>query len=402
MAKIAHKLTAKQVVGLPLGLHSDGGNLYLRVRESGSRQFVFLYRADGRQREMGLGGTGPHGLTLAQAEEIRTALRAGRDPIREKEGESEAEHVEDGAPLFGAFADSFVAAKEGGWRNAKHRDQWKMTLKTYAAPLRNKPVDEITTQDVERILAPMWLTKNETARRLRGRIETILNAARVQGHIPVDRANPARFSGHLELILPKFSAANRGHHEAMRYGLVPIFVTRLRKREAVTALALEFLILTAARSGEVIGMTWGEVRLQEKLWTVPATRMKSGCPHEVPLSDRAVAILQRVAGLSSQAPDEFVFQGQRRNQPLSNMSLEMLLRRMKVDVTVHGFRSSFRDWAGDETHFPSEVAEAALAHAVGSKTEQAYRRGSALAKRRELMDAWAEYCGTSCVAVAPA
>ncbi len=188
----------------------------------------------------------------------------------------------------------------------------------------------------------------------------------------------------------------------MRSGLVPDFVAKLREREAVTALALEFLILTAARSGEVIGMTWGEVRLQEKLWTVPAARMKAGRSHEVSLSDRAVVILQRVAGLSAQAPNEFVFQGQRRNQPLSNMALEMLLRRMKVEATVHGFRSSFRDWAGDETHFPSEVAEAALAHAVGSKTEQAYRRGSAPAKRRELMDAWAEYCGTSHVAAAPA
>lgn len=407
MAKVAHKLTAKQIISLPPGLHSDGGNLYVRARESGSKQFVMIFRANGKQREMGLGGAGPHGLTLAQAraqaEKIRAALREGRDPLQEKDDESAvAQQVDNGAPLFGAFAESFIATKEGGWKNEKHRAQWRMTLTTYAAPLRDKRVDEITTQDVERILAPIWLTKNETARRLRGRIETVLNAARVQGHISVDRANPARFAGHLELILPKFSAANRGHHEALPYVDIPAFVARLSEREAVAALALEFLILTAARSGEVIGMPWGEVDFSASLWTVPKERMKGGREHRVPLSDRAIKILRRVAGLSSQAPDQFVFQGQRRDQPLSDMALEMLLRRMKVDVTVHGFRSSFRDWTGDCTAFPREVAEAALAHAVGDKSEQAYRRGSALAKRRELMDAWAEYCGTARAAGAPA
>lgn len=396
MAKVAHKLAAKQIISLPPGLHSDGGNLYVRARESGSKQFVMIFRANGKQREMGLGGAGPHGISLAQAraqaEKIRAALREGRDPLQEKDDESAvAQQVDNGTPLFGAFAESFIATKEGGWRNEKHRAQWRMTLTTYGAPLRDKRVDEITTQDVERILAPIWLTKNETARRLRGRIETILNAARVQGHISVDRANPARFAGHLELILPKFSAANRGHHEAMRYGMVPVFVAKLREREGVTALALEFLILTAARTGEVIGMPWGEVDFSASLWTIPKTRMKGGREHTVPLSDRAVEILQRVAALSSGQPDDFVFPGQCRDQPLSNMSMEMLLRRMKVDVTVHGFRSSFRDWVGEETHFPSEVAEAALAHAVGSKTERAYRRGSALAKRRELMESWAQF-----------
>ncbi len=369
MAKVAHKLTTKQIVGLPPGLHGDGGNLYLRVRESGSRQFVMIFRVNGKQREMGLGGAGPpHGLTLAQAraqaETVRVALREGHDPLQQHAAENDAQQIDAGVPLFGAFADAFIATKEGGWKNEKHRAQWRMTLSVYAAQIRDKRVDEITTQDVERILAPIWLSKNETARRLRGRIETILNAARVQGHIPMDRANPARFSGHLELILPKFSPRNRGHHEAMQYGLVPDFVARLREREAVAAIALEFLILTAARSGEIIGMTWDEVRLQEKLWTVPAARMKAGRPHEVPLSDRAVEILRRVAGLSAQAPDEFVFQGQRRNRPLSNMAIEMLLRRMKVGVTAHGFRSTFRDWAGDHTGFPREVAEAALVAAV--------------------------------------
>lgn len=393
MAKVAHKLTAKQVIGLPPGLHSDGGNLYLRVREAGSRQFVMIFRANGKQREMGIGGAGPHGMTLAQermrAEEIRAALREGRDPLEEKA--SEAQRVDNAPPLFGEFADEFIAGKEGGWRNEKHRDQWKMTLSVYAAPLRSRRVDEITTRDIQEILAPIWLTKNETARRLRGRIETILNAARVQGHIPIDAANPARFAGHLELILPKFSAANRGHHAALDYRDIPGFMARLREREAMTALALEFLILTAARTNEVRGMTWSEVSRSEKLWTVPAMRMKSGREHEVPLSPRAIEILERVAGLAN-APDEYVFQGKRRDQPLSNMGFEMLLRRMKVRVTVHGFRSSFRDWTGDCTHFPREVAEAALAHAVGDKAEHAYRRKTALAKRKKLMNAWAAYC----------
>jgi integrase len=262
------------------------------------------------------------------------------------------------------------------------------TLESYAAPLRAKPVDTIATDDVLAVLKPIWTTKAETASRVRGRIEKVLDAAKAKGFR--EGENPARWRGHLDHLLPRPSKLARGHHAAMAYEIVAAFVGDLRGREATAALALEFCILTASRSGEVLGARWSEFDLDKKIWTVPANRMKAGREHRVPLSSRAATILRQLQKLKA---GDFVFPGQARTKPLSNMAMEMVLRRMKItDATVHGFRSSFRDWAGNVSSFPREVVETALAHVIGDKAEQAYRRSDALEKRRKLMEAWAEYC----------
>ncbi len=381
-----NKLNARGVTAITKpGRHGDGGGLYLVVDKSGAKRWVFLYRRDGTLREMGLGGL--KAVTLARARELagqaRANLQAGVDPIAAK---NNAPVV---VPTFGEEADDFIVAMGPQFRNAKHLDQWKMTLKVYAAPLRTKRVDEVSTADVLEVLKPIWLTKPETAARLRGRIERVLDAAKVRGHRSGE--NPALWRGHLDKLLPKRRKLTRGHHAAMPYGDVAAFVADLRKREAMAARALEFTILTAARSGETFGATWKEIDLDAALWTVPAERMKAGREHRVPLTPRAVEILNELAGLGA-GPDAYVFPGQREGRPLSTMAMDMILRRMKVDITVHGFRSSFRDWAGEETPFPRDVAEAALAHVVGDQTERAYRRGDALEKRRKLMLAWADFC----------
>jgi integrase len=333
---------------------------------------------------MGLGGA--NSISLAKARELAAECRQirtlGDDPIAARKGASIS------TPTFGAFADQFLEAKGSGWRNEKHRAQWKMTLGVYAAPMRRKPVDTISTEDVLGVLKPIWTEKPETASRLRGRIEVVLDAARAAGHRTGE--NPARWKGHLAQLLSKRQKLTRGHHAALPYADVPAFVARLREQSGGAALALEFTILTAARSGEALGARWPEIDLDEKLWTVPAARMKGSREHRVPLSGQALAVLAEARKMQT---DDYVFPGQKRGRPLSGMSMEMLLRRMKVeDVTVHGFRSSFRDWAGDKTSFPREVAEAALAHAIGDETEAAYRRSDALVKRRKLMEAWAAYC----------
>jgi integrase len=237
-------------------------------------------------------------------------------------------------------------------------------------------------------LKPIWQVKPETASRLRGRIEKILDAAKAKGFR--EGENPARWRGHLDHLLPARSKLSRGHHAALSYNDLPEFVSELRKREGMAALALEFLILAAARSGEVKGARWPEIDLERKVWNLPGERMKAGRPHSVPLSSRAIEILESAAEARS---SEYIFSGHRHGQPLSSMAFDMLLRRMGRDVTTHGFRSTFRDWAGNETSFPRELAEHALAHVIGDKAEQAYRRSTALERRRELMEAWTRYCG---------
>lgn len=292
------------------------------------------------------------------------------------------------SPCSGKWRTEVSEALSAGFRNEKHKAQWQMTLRTYAAPLRPKPVDTITTEDVLAVLKPIWTEKPETASRLRGRIEKVLDAAKAKGRR--DGENPARWRGHLDHLLPKPLKLTRGHHAAMPYEQVPSFLAELRKREASAALALEFCILTAARSGEALGLRRSEIDFEKKVWTVPASRMKAGREHRVPLSARAFAIAKELARAHS---GEFLFVGQSRNKHLSNMAMDMMLRRMKQDdVTVHGFRSSFRDWAGNVSTFPREVTETALAHVIGDKAEQAYRRSDALEKRRKLMDAWAAFC----------
>ena len=382
------KLTARAVATAKPGRHGDGGGLWLIVAETGAKRWAYRFTIEGKVSELGLGGFPEVSLELARdkAAEARKLAKAGKSPV---EARREAERAEDGKPTFGKCADDFLAAKSSEWRNEKHRAQWAMTLTKYAEPLRSKPVDEIDTEAVLEVLTPLWQKTPETASRLRGRIETVLDAARARGFIPRNEANPARWRGHLDKLLPKPSKLSRGHHAALPYAELPAFIARLREREALAALALEFAVLTAARSGEVLEARWNEIDLAAKVWTVPAIRMKAGREHRVPLSGRALEILGK---LSETRTGEYVFPGQRAGRPLSNMAMEMVLRRMGVDgVTVHGMRSAFRDWAGNETHFAREVAEAALAHVVGDKAEQAYRRGDALEKRRELMEAWARY-----------
>jgi integrase len=338
---------------------------------------------------MGLGGY--PAVSLGDARKARDKaeqdVRAGIDPI---EARVAAKRGEVAKPTFGQIADEYIKANEASWRNEKHIAQWKMTLAVYAAPLRSRPVNEIDTAAVLSVLQPIWQTIPETASRLRGRIENVIDAARALGHVPANEANPARLRGHMDKLLSKRGVLTRGHHKAMNYGDVPAFIERLREREAMAASCLEYTILTACRSGETLGAQWAEIDLDKKLWTVPAYRMKAAREHRVPLSGPALAILERLAKVKTGA---FVFAGQRADRPLSGMAMNMMLRRMSVEgVTVHGFRSSFRDWAGNDTHFARELAETALAHVIGDKAEQAYRRGDALERRRELMDAWAGYC----------
>jgi len=376
---MAGRLTARRVETAKAGKFSDGNNLYLIVSDTGTRKWVLRFTWRGKAREMGLGT--PATVSLAEAREKATHARRmvaqGLDPIQERKRAS-------GVPTFGEMADQVREALSAGFRNARHKEQWKASLAAYAASLGDKPVDTITTDDVLTVLNPIWTEKSETASRVRGRIEKILDAAKAKGYRQGE--NPARWRGHLDHLLPKQSKITRGHYAAMPYESVPAFVRRLRESDSVAALALEFCILTAARSGEVLGARWSEIDLDKKIWTVPAHRMKAGREHRVPLPECAVAILRQLAEIKT---GDLVFPGQRKDRPLSDAAL----RRMKIEgVTVHGFRSSFRDWAGNETHFPRDLIETGLAHVIGDKAELAYRRSDALEKRRKLMEAWANYC----------
>jgi integrase len=389
VVKKINRLSARTVATLTApGRHSDGGGLYLKIDAGSAKRWTFMWMRAGRQREAGFGSI--NSVPLAKAREIaasyRAALAEGRDPI---EARRAARGEQMGCKTFGEVAKAYLEANEPSWRNEKHRAQWKMTLNVYGKSLSALPVDAVDTAAVLKAIQPIWQSKPETASRLRGRIEAVLDAARVAGDTPSDRLNPARWKGHLDKILPKPNKLARGHHAAMAYTELPQFAGRLREHDSVGALALEFLNLTAARTGEALGAQWSELDLAERLWTISAQRMKAHRPHRVPLPPRAVEIVEGLASLRTGA---FVFPGRRLDKPLSNMALEMLLRRMKVGgATVHGFRSAFRDWCGEETHFPREIAEAALAHVTGDKTELAYRRGDALEKRRALMDAWGAY-----------
>jgi integrase len=345
----------------------------------------------GRPREMGLGGVSS--VVLAEARKAAEACRAkvarGINPI-------EARQRELFVPTFGECADEFWAEMSGQWRNKKHRAEWQRTLTEYTTAIRSMPVNTIETADVLRVLKPLWQRIPETASRLRGRIERVLDAARAKGYRSGE--NPARWRGHLDTLLPTRQKLTKGHYAAMPYRELPAFIARLREREAVAALALEFAILTAARSGEVLGAKWLEIDFDQRIWTVPANRMKTAVEHRVPLSDRAMTIIEQMGKVRTCA---YVFPGSRDARPRSNTALGEVLQRMQVPVTVHGFRSAFRDWCGEVTSFPRELAEAALAHVVGNATERAYRRGDALEKRREVMEAWAAYCEPKAANVVP-
>lgn len=400
-ARTLNKLgNAKQVAALKEpGWHGDGGGLYLRIQASG-RSWVLVKVVDGKRTERGLGSAAE--VSLARARELRdnpelidAEERAAEEARQAQEEAAAAAAAEASVPTFGDFTDIILADILPGFKNAKHRQQWHNTLKDHAAALTPMRVDRITTDDVLSVIRPLWSTKNETASRLRGRIERILGAAKAAGHRPKDSQNPAAWDDHLEHFLTARKKRDKGHHEAVPVEEVPAVWAHLAKRRNSNSVeALRITILTAARTGETIGAQRKEVDLDAKIWTVPAERMKMGVEHMVALSDHAVEIFERLCvGLE---PDDYIFPGFGKKCPhLSNMAMLMLLQDdMGREETVHGFRSTFRDWAGDETRFARDLAEAALAHAIGDASEQAYRRRTALEKRRPLMRAWAQYLET--------
>ena len=386
-----------------IGMHSDGGGLYLQVTASGGKSWLYCYMLNGKSREMGLGPLSSVGLADARklAAECRQKRALGIDPIDARKAERAKAAVEAARSMtFKEAARSYIDAHKGSWRNAKHAAQWESTLETYAYPVLGPlPVQDITVSHVLKVIEPFWTTKTETASRVRGRIEAVLDWATVREYRNGD--NPARWRGHLSEVLPARSRVQRvEHHAALLYAEMGAFMEALHAQQGIAARALEFAILTAARTNEVIGATWAEFDLKEVVWIVPAARMKAGREHRVPLSARAAAILSEMGKLAKvgKARGEtpmYVFPGAKPGKPLSNMAMLALLKRMgRSDLTAHGFRSTFRDWAAELTAYPHEVAEMALAHTISNKVEAAYRRGDMFERRRRLMDDWAKFCST--------
>lgn len=383
MARTMHKLSVKSVSSLTApGIYSDGANLYLRVQKPTQRSWVFIWQDSGRRREMGLGPSPQVGLAHARqrAQEVRDLIAQGVDPV----GKRRAIAL---TPTFGEVADTYIEDRLSTVKSDKSVDRWKRHIGEggYAADLRPVRVDRIGTDEILGVLRPLWDRIPSSAKILRGYIEGVLDVAKVRGHRTGE--NPARWAGHLALMLPAPRRLERGHHAALSIHDMPDFWVELRKQPSVAAKALQLTILTACRTSEVLKAKWEEFDLERSVWTIPAARMKAGREHRVPLSPLARAILpERHPGV------DCVFPGRSGNAPLSNMAMDMVLRRMGVDVTVHGFRSTFRDWAGEMTNAPREVAEAALAHTVGNAAELAYRRGDAFEKRKLLMREWATFC----------
>lgn len=382
MTTSLNRLSARSVSAISEpGRHADGGNLYLLVSKTGAKSWVFMYRHNGAQRELGLGGQ--HAVPLATARRkataYRQALAAGTDPRTLR--------AETTAPTFAVAAAEVIENQKPSWRNAKHAKQWETTIARYCGSLLGVRVDQVAVEDVVKVLKPIWLRIPETAARVRMRIEKILDYARAKGWRTGD--NPARWKGHLDHILPPRKRLTRGHHKAMPHKDVPQLIKDLQAAASVSAMALEFCILTAARSGEGLNACWSEIDFENAVWTVPAERMKAGREHRVPLTTRTLQLLSK---LYASKVNDFVFPGAKANKPLSGMSMTMVMRRLKQPYTVHGFRSTFRDWASEETNFAREVAEQALAHVVESAVERAYRRSDLFEKRRELMNAWEAYC----------
>jgi integrase len=386
MASI-HKLTARKVETAKPGQYGDGAGLWLVVDATGAKRWIYRFQIGGKASSMGLGAVRDVSLpeARAKAQVARAAVRSGRNPVEAKKA---AQREAQGA-TFGQVGNSIIEARAPNWRGASTESDWRRGIEIHAASLRDMPMDEIDTAAVLRVLQPIWLTKPVMAARLRGMIEATLDAARALGKIDENRANPARWRGHLDKLLAKPKRLKRGHHPAIPYDSMPEFVSELRARSAVSARALEFQILTATRPGEAIGAKFNEIDFAKSLWTIPRERMKADKAHVVPLCRRAVEIVKE---MRRQTNGEYIFPGRISGQHLNDNMPCRMADRLWPGSSAHGMRSSFRDFAGDETHFAREVAEAALAHVVGDKAEQAYRRGDALQKRRELMDAWARYC----------
>lgn len=394
MPKVAKELSAAQVQRLTKpGLHAVGGvaGLLLQVSATGARSWILRVKVGTKRRDLGLGGFPTVGLAQARerAREARELIWKGIDPVAERDAQRLALVQAQSIPTFDECARQFLAGKRLEFKNDKHAAQWSSTLTEYASPIIGRmPVHQVELSHVVRILKPIWETKTETASRLRGRVESVLAWATVSGFRSGD--NPARWRGHLDAVLAKPNKVKTvQHHAALPHEQLPAFLARLATQEGTAARALEFAILTAARSGEVRGATWDEFDLEAKVWTVPASRMKAGKEHRVPLTPAAVALIKRQPRVS-----EYVFAAPR-GGALSDMALSAVLRRMKVDATVHGMRSTFRDWAGETTAFDRETIEHALAHRLKDKAEAAYARGSHFDKRRKLMEAWAKFCKTA-------
>lgn len=372
------------------GLHAVGGvsGLYLQVTASGARSWILRATIGGKRRDMGLGGYPDVTLAIARekAREARAKIEQGIDPILERERALSALRAEQAQSMtFEGACRALIDAKSDEWRNPKHRAQWVATLENYAYPIIGKlQVGDVGQAHVLNVLQPIWKEKTETAKRLRGRIEQVLDWARVRGFR--DGENPARWRGHLDKLLATPSKiAPVVHHRALDINAMPAFMAGLHQRQGIAARALEFLVLTAARSGEVRGATWAEIDMDARVWTVPAERMKAGKEHRVPLSPQALALL---ASLPRIEGNELVFPAPR-GGVLSDMTLTAVMRRMGLDAVPHGMRSTFRDWAAERTNYPREVAEMALAHAIGNAVEAAYRRGDLFTKRAEMMAGWA-------------
>jgi len=389
---IKNRLTARTVETKKTpGYFSDGGSLYLRITPNLTKSWAFIYRKADKRTEIGLGSTSD--VTLEQARDkadtLRKQLKSGIAPLIERQRQDSENKAQRATFMtFQQCADAYINAHKAGWKNPKHIQQWQNTLAQYAFPVfGDLDVKSIDTGLITKCLEPIWLTKNETAGRVRGRIESILDWATV--HEYREGVNPARWRGHLDKLLAKPSKIQKTeHHKALPYKEINGFIDLLRLQEGVAAKCLEFTILTAARTGETIGATWDEIDLGAKTWTIPAVRMKAEREHRVPLSNHALTILNDMAAVRL---NDYVFPSNKKG--LSNMAMLAVLKRMdQADITVHGFRSSFRDWAAESTAYPGEVVEMALAHAIKNQTEAAYRRGDLMEKRGRLMEEWARYC----------
>lgn len=393
MSRQIHKLTALSITKLKEpGLHGDGGGLYMRVSASGNKSWAFRFMLHGKAREMGLGAL--HTVSLldarTKAAECRKLVSDGLDPIDAREVKFHALRAQASKNKpFKECAQEYVEAHKASWKNQKHVSQWENTLKEYAYPiLGDVPIRKVDTEHILDVLQPIWKTKTETASRLRGRMEAILDWAAVK--LYREGPNPARWKGHLKFQLPLPSKVKKvKHHPALPYDELPDFMKALQSDNGVAALALQFTILTVARTSETLLMDWTEVDLKKKTWIVPAAKIKAERDHRVPLSEAAIEVLIQMREITG--GKGLVFPGRKKGRPLSNMAMLKVLERLKRDdITVHGFRSTFRDWAAEQTNFPPSVAEAALAHAVGDKTEAAYLRTDHFEKRRQVMIAWAE------------